>query len=376
MGSLFKAVLKKERGRYFRKLSFSALYAAFAIVCLIPAYFVQPILVLLVPLVIAPFLFALQATNHNINLKREQSTKDFFKFFPLYFRGSFRGAYRLALSFLEGFGVYFLVFFVLGFLLAYGKLTNDPAFMEQLSTFIEQGSFPTVEETEELLLSSPVLAEALSVASVTSLAAAILMFLHNSGTSSLKVYIAFSTGAMLPMHETAKVYSRGLSSFRGSFFRDYYKATWFLIPAVIAAYALGAVPAHLYLNCTDFQAGVVGSASVTLALFLALPYYFDVLEVLYHRHGTIFAQASISLSLDALNEIKASQKMSDDQLKDVQKFMEQSKAALEEMKEEEKRKAAAEEGKEEGSAGEKPDDAKGSESGGDPSSTPPDDKKK
>lgn len=327
--SIGKVARGKTRRNYLAKLSYATLYTAGALLCLIPAYLEPFLLFILVPLFMAPLGYAFQSVNHALNMKRDPTFSSFFRSFTGYYKAPVYGAYRLAIGNLKALGIYFLFQF-LGY---YPVLLTDQTFMTGFQSLLVNNEAFDLNAFENLLSSDSLILQ-MQIVQIVALFPAAIMFLHSVGVSAIRVHLSFMGGGLLSMYETGQIFAAGFKTIRKPFRKEYFKATWFISPLLLIGYVLGAVPAAVFLPVDAFKVATIGLAVMSLVLLFILPYYFDVIETLFYRHGVSFAKASIALSLVNLDRLKAGHRMSAAEEKEIKKFIDQAKAALKKMDEE------------------------------------------
>lgn len=336
--------VRKETTKKFRKhasynFSYGAFYAFFIIVCFAIAYFLPETLILTIPLIIIPFTFAFQFNTSidNTSLKDQGfSLKKFFGLFKVYFQRQFFGAYRLLEGFFKSLGVFMGFYFVSALILVYTSLFKDPAFMQVVSSIEEMTDMAGIENIlMDAILNNDAFIDAAFLAMPVSLFPALLMFVHHVGTNSIKIHLSVASGQKMRMPEVHLIHRMGFSSFRKSFYKDYFKTVWWFTPSIAILYYGGVVTSYFLLPNMEFTGAVIGTALALLFISFAAPYYFSCIETLFIKYQDKYIEASIAQSIKALNELKAQNKMSVEEEKEIEQYINQTKEFLAKAKEEE-----------------------------------------
>lgn len=315
-----KAALKKYKEHFFDKTSSLALFAFFLIASYALMYFYPFTAIILVPFIVAPFLFVFQAMNSNANSNIRFSFKDFFKLYPRYYSPSYYGVYRLIISTLKALLVYMAFFVSIGIIGGAIISAVDPAINDLVNQIYSVTSYEEMYEIIDTLLARDSFYIYMLVTYVVSFFFAFWMFIHSVGISSLSFYCATHMRGAAYMRQISYAYRFAFKRFRRQFYRDYFKANFLGIILLVVGMLAGVLLGY-YLNFDLDKVVLFGLYGASFLLFFFLPYYFDVLNELYIKYFDYYQQATIDLAKMNIERLKAAHNLSEEELEKLNNFL-------------------------------------------------------
>ena len=164
---------------------------------------------------------------------------------------------------------------------------------------------------------------------------ALYMFVHHVGTNSVKIHLSVASGQKLMMREVHAIHRIGFSTFRRQFYKDYYKTIWWMIPSLVVLYYGTLILLNIFVPDLTLEPGIVGVAVVILFISFIGSYYFSCIETLFLKYQDKYIEASIAQSIKALNELKARNQMSEQEEKEIEEYINQTKEFLSKAQQEE-----------------------------------------
>ncbi|MCQ3035551.1 MAG: hypothetical protein MJ248_05010 [Bacilli bacterium] len=336
--------VRKETNKKYRKhasynFSYGAFYAFFVIICFALAFFLPETLILTIPLIIIPFTFAYQfntSIDNTAPQDRGFSLGKFFSLFKVYFQRPFFGAYRLFEGFFKSLGIFVGFYVVTLLIFLQSLLAKDPGLISMVSSLEYINDFTEMENLiTETLLENEAFLNAVYLSINIALFPALYMFVHHIGTNSVKIHLSVASGQKLMMREVHAIHRIGFSTFRRQFYKDYYKTIWWIIPSLVVLYYGTLTLLNVLVPDLTLEPGIVGVAVVILFISFIGSYYFSCIETLFLKYQDKYIEASIAQSIKALNELKARNQMSEQEEKEIEEYINQTKEFLSKAQQEE-----------------------------------------
>lgn len=297
-----------------------------------------------IPFVIVPFLFALQLTHSYIHIKDDMDGKRFTYYFKSYFSPMGFGSYRIIRS-----AVYSILYSLLGsiiFFIVYSYIAeaSGAQINQALTALFDAYKAMNVDEMNRLLASEPILSLMKWSAVVESLIFILSFIFHILRYGILAYFHLSMPGA--DARSVNVLYKRALRSINAKGYnKDYFSSLWPVILIVLLSLGLGIFLGELLSNVesislfferSDYFSEetfiLIFGMSVTsiFAIFL-LPYYFEVISLIYQKYEVVFGETAFEFANEALNELKTRQKLSEEEQKQIEKSIEELKKKKEEM---------------------------------------------
>ena len=326
--SLFKSSLsrfKKSPSSYIAVGIFCALFLILALtISLIDISF----LILTIPLIALPFLFASHVSCYFLEANQPVTLSAYFRYFIGFFNPQFRSSFRGIRSFLISLAIYFglmvvsYVVMISVFRSQYGTL-----FTESLTNLVK--SYTSNEASYEDLMNilndnDGLLLTLFIYVSAIPIPFAILWFIYATSYASISVYyrlnIRGSVASLIRLAINATYVSHG-----GKMRKDWFKLNWpMLALSLLGSIAGGLISFFIIKNPIYFQA-LVTIGSVALLVFY-LPIYFSNMEVLYKRYELAFKDGNKKAVETVLRRIQSSIELSEDEKRSLeQSFKEEDK---------------------------------------------------
>lgn len=305
-----------------------------AIIILAVAFLTPYSLYATIPLVAVPFFFALQLTHAYIHMKDDMDGRRFSSYVKSYFSPAGMGTYRIIRT-----ALFSLLFSIIGsfiFVIIYSYVgdASGLGISEALSSIMEAYKANDGDMIIALMEEEPI-ATMYKWSLVFESAVFALSFLFHVLRYGILAYFHFSmpnAGAK----SINMLYKRALHSAKAKGYnKDYFASVWPVILIVIVTLALGiwlgmalASTENLsyfftnnsYFSETTFVM-VVGMFICSTSLLLTLPYYFEVMSLMYQKYEKAFEESALEFANEALNQLREQQKFTEEEQKQIEEAL-------------------------------------------------------
>lgn len=293
----------------------------FLLLVVILAFIDPAILVIAVPVLALPFLFASHVACYYLQINQQISPTAYARYFVGFFRSQFRGSFRGLISLLKSLGFYFATVVVAGivFYLIYKANFGDTfvnSFNSLVFNYVNNAEF-TYEELIALLTQNDnMLLTFIVYISAVAIPLSMLAFIYYISFSSLSIYyranVAFGAAALLKM-SVGNTYARHRSEMR----KDWFSLNWPML-ALSFAGMLGFALLDLFLvKRVDLLPTFVIVGGVALLMFY-LPFYFANMETIYKKYETNFKEGNQEAINTILQRIQSSIDLSEEEKKNLE----------------------------------------------------------
>ena len=302
-------------------LAVGVMCGLFLLLVVILAFIDPAILVIAVPVLALPFLFASHVACYYLQINQQISPTAYARYFVGFFRSQFRGSFRGLISLLKSLGFYFATVVVAGivFYLIYKANFGDTfvnSFNSLAFNYVNNAEF-TYEELIALLTQNDnMLLTFIVYISAVAIPLSMLAFIYYISFSSLSIYyranVAFGAAALLKM-SVGNTYARHRSEMR----KDWFSLNWPML-ALSFAGMLGFALLDLFLvKRVDLLPTFVIVGGVALLMFY-LPFYFANMETIYKKYETNFKEGNQEAINTILQRIQSSIDLSEEEKKNLE----------------------------------------------------------
>ena len=302
-------------------LAVGVMCGLFLLLVVILAFIDPAILVIAVPVLALPFLFASHVACYYLQINQQISPTAYARYFVGFFRSQFRGSFRGLISLLKSLGFYFATVAVAGivFYLIYKANFGDTfvnSFNSLVFNYVNNAEF-TYEELIALLTQNDnMLLTFIVYISAVAIPLSMLAFIYYISFSSLSIYyranVAFGAAALLKM-SVGNTYARHRSEMR----KDWFSLNWPML-ALSFAGMLGFALLDLFLvKRVDLLPTFVIVGGVALLMFY-LPFYFANMETIYKKYETNFKEGNQEAINTILQRIQSSIDLSEEEKKNLE----------------------------------------------------------
>lgn len=282
------------------------------------------LLVVALPLLGLPFLFASHISCFYLRINQPITVSAYFRYFLGFFRSQFRGSFRAIISYLKSIGFYFASVFVATIIvyIVY-RLQYGEVFVEALNRFIFQylsSAEATYDDIMNVLYeNNGLLLTFFIYITVFGIPVAVLAFIYYISFSSLSIYfrtsIAFVAPPLLKMsvNNTYRHHRRKMS-------KDWFKLNWPLLVLSLAGMVLFALLDLLLIKRIDLLPGLVIIGGVSLLMFY-LPIYFTNMETIYMKYEQNFIQGNQEAINTVLQRIQNSIDLSEEEKRNLEESL-------------------------------------------------------
>lgn len=322
--SIVKEGFKEAHKRFVVVSLPLSFFAVLTILMLILAYFVPLTLILSLPFVIIPAFFAVAAINTFATNKNTHEGIGFFVMFRSYFSQIFRGGYKVIRGLLKAFLVFLVSSIVFSVIFATTILAKDPgyiAFTEEIKNITEVEALSAA--IDDFIINNETINEISILVNCLSTFFALYMFMHHFGVNSVKYNYNFVAKMPLPMQDLNVISKKVHKENRKGFYKDYYKAFWFLGVILTIGYFCGSLLAYFFIkNANMIQIAFVGLFGSFILLLFFVPYFLNASIIIISGYRKKYFHTLIELSKKSLQEMKRAKEITDDKEKEVIELLE------------------------------------------------------
>ncbi len=261
------------------------------------------LLVVIVPLVIVPFIFATQVAHFGLREKIVPSFKLQMRFFFAYFSLPFRGVYSFLKSFLFSlltFAVMSSVFSIFANIICANIFVNFTDVQNQVMTLVNSGN--TTDLVQLISDNSIMLMVYMDLATLPALFLAIFLFILMISYNSLQVYLRIRVPNL--NHGYARyVYNYAKASIYGKIMSAYWGLNFPLFILFALGFA-GGIGVGLLFTVEYTYLATLGVAGSILLMMFFLPFYFSNMESIYLAYEDTFKTASKKATEDIINHFE------------------------------------------------------------------------
>ena len=284
--------------------------------------FISPsLLVIAVPLLALPFLFASHVACYYLQINQQISLSAYARYFMGFFRSQFRGSFRGLISFLKSLGFYFATIIVAGitFYLIFKAQYGD-TFVNSFNTlafqYMNNAEF-TYEELVALLEdNNNMLLTFIVYISAVAIPLSMLAFIYYISFSSLSIYyranVAFGAAALLKM-SVGNTFARHRAEMR----KDWFSLNWPMLVLSFAGMIGFGLLDYFLIKRIDLLPTFVIVGGVALLMFY-LPFYFANMETIYKKYETHFKEGNQEAIETILIRIQSSIDLSEEEKKNLE----------------------------------------------------------
>ena len=284
--------------------------------------FISPsLLVIAVPLLALPFLFASHVACYYLQINQQISISAYARYFMGFFRSQFRGSFRGLISFLKSLGFYFATIIVAGitFYLIFKAQYGD-TFVNSFNTlafqYMNNAEF-TYEELVALLEdNNNMLLTFIVYISAVAIPLSMLAFIYYISFSSLSIYyranVAFGAAALLKM-SVGNTFARHRVEMR----KDWFSLNWPMLVLSFAGMIGFGLLDYFLIKRIDLLPTFVIVGGVALLMFY-LPFYFANMETIYKKYETHFKEGNQEAIETILRRIQSSIDLSEEEKKNLE----------------------------------------------------------
>lgn len=322
--SIIKEGFKEAKNRFVivsLPLSFFALLTILAFIL----GFIAPItFILTIPFIIIPSFFAVSAIN---TIAPNQNTHEgigFFIMFRAYFSQLFRGGYKVIIGLLKALVVFIISSVILSAILSTTILNKDSSYIEFVNHINAMTDANEIAaELAKFLETNKTLNNLMVIINGCSTFLALYIFMHHFAINSIKYNYNFVSKLPLPMQDLNLIQKTVIKQNRKNFYKDYYKATWFLGLILVLGYAAGFLFPYFFINNIDMiQISVVGMFVSFIFLLFFVPYFLSVSQIIFAKYRENYVETLIELTKKSLEELTKTKSITAEKEKEILSIME------------------------------------------------------
>lgn len=296
----------------------------FLILAAVFAFIDPAFLILAIPLLAMPFLFASHIGCYYLQLNQQINVGSFFRYFVGFFRPQFRSSFRGIISFLKSIAFYFggiviaTIVLYLIFKAQYGEVFTSSVsklVYEYASSYeaTYEDILVLLEENDNLLLTFIIYISSFGIP------LSMLAFIYYISFSSLSIYYRANVVVAAPplmKMSVANTYNR----WRHDMSKDWFKLNWPIFIFSFVGMAVFAVIDIFLIKRIDLLPACVIVGGVSLLMFY-LPLYFVNMETIYKKYEERFKQGNQEAINTVLERIQTSIDLSEEEKKALEESL-------------------------------------------------------
>lgn len=305
-------------------------FAFVTILCLCLGYVAPDTIFLSIPFLVIPAFFSFLSNNACSEFAPNRPTSSF-AMFRMYFSRLFFGVFRIITDFFKALLAFVISTTACGLVAGIFIFpANDEyvAFIEGLDPEISFSDLFT--EYGKFALNNESFMRVMSIIAIVSLAVATVEFIHQISKNSIKLFFNLTTNIPMLVPQLTIVHKEVMKSNKKEFFKEYFKATWFLHLLLIIGLSCGYLLNFLVIGSGDLFEGLV--LSLAAALIFTLPlmnYYSHVLTTIYLKFSSSYAESFVSSSLKIFEKFKNTNELTQEEKQAIEKAINDAKEKLE-----------------------------------------------
>ena len=322
--SLRSASLNKFKSNPTSYLAVGIMCGLFLIIAAVLAFIDPLLLIIAVPLIALPFLFASHVACYYLQINQQINPSAFFRYFTGFFRAQFRGSFRGLISFLKSLAFYVAMSFLSGIVLfLIFKAHYGATFTDSFNSLAYQYVYSpeaTYEDIIEILNANDgMLLTFIIYVSAVAIPLAMLAFIYYISFSSISIYyranVLVASAPLLKMSVNS-TYALHRKNMR----RDWFALNW---PMLVLSFLgmLGFAMLDIFVvRRIDLLPSFVIVGGVALLMFY-LPLYFANMETIYKKYEQYFKEGNQRAIEAILQRIQNSIELSEEEKKHLEESL-------------------------------------------------------
>lgn len=326
-----KEAWKEYKKDFGAKSTLTAMYVFILAICLLLNIWVGFTMVITIPFFVLPFTFAYLSTLAGLNISKSAPIKSFFAFYPLYFQSLFFGGFKALIGFLKAILISVIFSTLLTIILYYTFLRGQPGFAEILKEIELANDVKSMQIAMDHFFAFEPANLTMKIASLVGSYFAAYTFIRHCLLNSEKFYLNLLTPKPMPMRAISRLYVVAAHIRRKEFYKEYYGAVWYVALWLLLTFGGATYVAGFIFNFDATRSLFVGLFASLILLLPFIPYYFDVLRLIFIASTDDYSKASIRLSEKTLNDLKRTNQLSEEDRKKIEEEIQRGKEELEKM---------------------------------------------
>lgn len=323
----------------FSAMSYMLLFfVVFTLLSLVLAFVNVASLIITVPFLILPGLFSITANSIIVESEKETKVKNFFVMFKNYFSPLFIGGYRFITSFLLSLAVFAIGMTAISTIAIEVMIAQDATLGQLMDSIAnEVDMYEALDQFLNYLNNNSVYNTILYITAFVSTVAAVYFFIHRICINNVKYIHSFTSTIPYPMSGINVIHKQAYRKIRKDFRKDYFKATWFLTLIFFVLMLGSGTLLFLFFEQYTCDEAIVISLLLTFIFLIGfIPYYLNVIELIYLKYKREYQETFIKLSLESLKEYKKDNVLDETKEKEIMDFINSQKAKVESNEEKDK----------------------------------------
>lgn len=309
-----------------KKSSIFAILLVTIIICFALALFFPESLLLSVPFLVIPSIFAYMSINSAIDSELVSPTRAYFLLFKSYFSNHFRGSFRVIWSYLKSLLIFIAITIVVSIVGVTIIYSVDKEFVRQfISLSSSLSTNEGLNELQELMFNNRNFSMLIKLTTYLAEGAGFIVFLHFVLSESEKCYFNLLGTAPVFARDLNIIFKAFIKKNRKQYAKDHFKGTWFLLLLLILGFSSGILLGEFVIKQSQSVNVVFGYFMSLVFILPFIPYYFDFTLILFKKYHQAFINTFVELSIESLNELKKKQDISEEKEKEILGLLDEQK---------------------------------------------------
>ena len=281
----------------------------FLIIATVLAFIDPLLLIIAIPLIALPFLFASHVACYYLQINQQINPSAFFRYFVGFFRGQFRSSFRGLISFLKSLALYFGMSLLAGIVMfIIFKVQYGEAFTDAFNSLIYQYIYNPEATSEDIV--------ALLNANDGQLLTFIMYYISFSSISiyyRTNVLVASASLLKMSVNSTYALHRKNMR-------KDWFALNWPMLALSFLGMIGFALLDLLVVRRIDLLPAFVIVGGVALLMFY-LPLYFANMETIYKKYEQYFKEGNQRAIETILQRIQSSIELSEEEKKHLEESL-------------------------------------------------------
>lgn len=321
--SLARASFTKFKSNPASYVAVGLMCGLFLILTAIFALINPSLLIIAIPLIGMPFLFASHVACYYLTINQPITISSYFRYFAGFFRAQFRGSFRGIISFLKSLAFYFASAFIAGIIVYcifkayYGNVFTDS--LNELAYQYVNSIDYTYEDIMMLLYENDnLLLTFIFYISAFAIPVAMLAFIYHISFSSISIYYRTNVITTLPLLKMSINFT--YAKHRHAMRKDWFKLNWPMLVLSLLGMVAFALINLLIIRRADLLPAFVMIGGVSLLMFY-LPLYFANMETIYRKYESYFRDGNQEAIAAILQRIQDSIDLSEEEKRNLEESL-------------------------------------------------------
>ena len=322
--SLRTTSINRFKGNPTSYIAIGLMGGLFLIISMVVAFIWPTFLIITIPLIGLPFLFASHIASYYLQINQPVTFSAYLRYYYGFFRTQFRSSFKAIVSFFKS-----LIFYIASIIVAaivfyfIFKAKYGDLFTNSIAELVYNYFYSMDTTYEDLLVmlhaNDNLLLTFIVYISAFGIPLAMFAFIYYISFASLSIYyranVAFAAPPLLRMaiNNTYAIHHKNMR-------KDWFVLNWPLLALSLIGMVLFSLLDLLIIKRIDLLPAFVMVGGVSMLVFY-LPFYFTNMEVIYKKYEEYFKQGNQKAIEDVLRKIQNSIDLSEEEKRSLEQSL-------------------------------------------------------